>query len=493
MEAIVTTAKKVGLASVVLVSLGASAAYYAATMALRGYQVQTRTLGYLVLGLVASLTSLILVIFWRNVHRTVKTIASQLDRMARQKEFGLIMTEGDDELTLITQPLNRFLTAVKEEISRLRAENREAQIQSHIAEAEKRHTEAIVFSISDAVIVTNRFDEIILANEAAEKLLGFSFSHSIRKNIDHVIDDGRLVRLIRETRSSGQSEPLGTNKSRLTRKIVEYTIDRKGRPKTFNATLSCVMTPEGKVSGVVAVLHDITREKEISQMKTDFVSNVSHELRTPLSSIKAYIEMLLDGEAQDEKTKREFYETIAGETDRLNRLIENILNISRIESGAVRIIREPLNMTEIARRVMEVVSPQAKAKNITLVDRIVPLYHQVEADHDMIYQAVLNLAGNAIKYTPSGGQVTISTSVDERRNVVNCEVSDTGVGISSEDLPHIFDKFYRARGHTKLAKGTGLGLALTKQIVESVHNGKLYVTSEAGKGSTFTIELPIMQ
>ena len=142
---------------------------------------------------------------------------------------------------------------------------------------------------------------------------------------------------------------------------------------------------------------------------------------------------------------------------------------------------------------MEVVSPQAKAKNITLVDRIVPLYHQVEADHDMIYQAVLNLAGNAIKYTPSGGQVTISTSVDERRNVVNCEVSDTGVGISSEDLPHIFDKFYRARGHTKLAKGTGLGLALTKQIVESVHNGKLYVTSEAGKGSTFTIELPIMQ
>ena len=255
-----TTAKKVGLASVVLVSLGASAAYYAATMALRGYQVQTRTLGYLVLGLVASLTSLILVIFWRNVHRTVKTIASQLDRMARQKEFGLIMTEGDDELTLITQPLNRFLSAVKEEISRLRAENREAQIQSHIAEAEKRHTEAIVFSISDAVIVTNRFDEIILANEAAEKLLGFSFSHSIRKNIDHVIDDGRLVRLIRETRSSGQSEPLGTNKSRLTRRIVEYTIDRKGQPKTFNATLSCVMTPEGKVSGVVAVLHDITRE-----------------------------------------------------------------------------------------------------------------------------------------------------------------------------------------------------------------------------------------
>jgi len=253
------------------------------------------------------------------------------------------------------------------------------------------------------------------------------------------------------------------------------------------------MTPEGKVSGVVAVLHDITREKEISQMKTDFVSNVSHELRTPLSSIKAYIEMLLDGEADDEKTRKEFYEIIASETDRLNRLIENILNISRIESGVMRIVREPLNLTEVAKRVIEVVSPQAKAKNITIVDRILPLYHLVEADRDMIYQAVLNLASNAIKYTPNNGTVTISTSVDERRNVVNCEISDTGVGINSEDLPRIFDKFYRVQGHTKLAKGTGLGLALTKQIVESVHNGKLYVTSESGKGSTFTIELPIMR
>ena len=488
-----TTAKKVGLASVVLVSLGASAAYYSATMALRGYEVHTRTLGYLVLGLVAALTSLILIIFWRNVHRTVNSIVSQLDRMAQQREFGLIMTEGDDELTLITQPLNRFLTVVKEEIARLQAENREAQIQSRIAEAEKRHTEAIVFSISDAVIVTNRFDEIILANEAAEKLLGFSFAHSVRKNIDHVIDDGRLVRLIRETRSSGQSQPIGAARSRLTRRIVEHSIDKKGQPKTFNVTLSCVMTPEGKVSGVVAVLHDITREKEISQMKTEFVSNVSHELRTPLSSIKAYIEMLLDGEVEDEKTRKEFYEIIANETERLNRLIENILNISRIESGVMRIVREPLNLTEVAKRVIEVITPQAKAKNITIIDRVVPLYHPIEADRDMIYQAVLNLASNAVKYTPNGGTVTISTGVDERRNMVNCEVSDTGVGISSEDLPRIFDKFYRVKGHTKLAKGTGLGLPLTKQIVESVHNGKLYVTSEAGKGSTFTIELPIMR
>ncbi len=475
-----------------LISLGASAAYYATTMAVRGYEVQTHTVSYLVLGLVAALASLILVVFWRNVHRTVKSIAGQLDQMTSRRQIGLLMTEGDDELTLITQPLNRFLTTVKDEFNRIRAENRELQIQSRIADAEKKHTEAIVFSISDAVIVTNRFDEMILANEAAEKLLGFSLEHSVRKNIDHVIHDGTLVRLIRETRAGGGRRSEAT-KTPLVRKVVEHTIDQKGQPRTFNATLSVVMTPEAKVSGVVAVLHDVTREKEISQMKTDFVSSVSHELRTPLSSIKAYVEMLLDGEAGDEKTQREFYGIIAGEADRLNRLIENILNISRIESGVVRVVREPMSLTETARKALDVVAPQARAKNITLIDRLAPVYHQVEADKDMIYQAILNLTSNAIKYTPDGGKVTVSTSVDERRGVAVCEISDTGVGISSDDLPHIFDKFYRVDGHTKMAKGTGLGLTLVKYIVESVHEGKLSVTSEADKGSTFSFELPILQ
>jgi two-component system, OmpR family, phosphate regulon sensor histidine kinase PhoR len=236
----------------------------------------------------------------------------------------------------------------------------------------------------------------------------------------------------------------------------------------------------------------VTREKEIAQMKTDFVSNVSHELRTPLSSIKAYVEMLIDGEAQDEKTRREFYETISSESERLSRLIDNILNISRIESGVVRVVREPVNLTEVVRHVLDVLAPQARMKNIRLADRLVPVTHQVEADKDMIYQAVLNLVGNALKYTPEGGTVSVSTDVDERRGLAVFEVTDTGVGISPADLPHIFDKFYRVQSHTKMAKGTGLGLTLVKHIIETVHEGKLVVASETGKGSTFSFELPIL-
>jgi len=143
--------------------------------------------------------------------------------------------------------------------------------------------------------------------------------------------------------------------------------------------------------------------------------------------------------------------------------------------------------------VLDVAVPQAQAKRIELSEHLVPVYRQVEADRDMIYQAMLNLVGNALKYTPEGGTVQAATGIDEARGVAVFEVSDSGVGIAPEDLPHIFDKFYRVQGHSKMAKGTGLGLTLVKHIVESVHGGKLRVTSEAGAGSTFSFELPLMQ
>jgi two-component system phosphate regulon sensor histidine kinase PhoR len=473
-----------GLASVALIGVGASAAYYATTMGIQGQFVPSGGINYLVLGLVAALTVLILMVFWRSLHGAVKSISSQIETMTRTGEIGLVMADGATELSRITKPLNAFLTAVRAQLEDLGAENRELQIQSRIASAEKRHTEAIIFSISDAVIVTNRFDEVLLANEAAEQLLGFKLHGSLRKNIDRVVSDGTLVRLIRETRSHGRS---------FTRKVVEHCIDQKGAPRTFSITLSCVVTPgDEEVSGVVAVLHDVTREKEIAKMKTDFVSNVSHELKTPLASIKAYVEMLQDGEAADEKTQHEFYQIIATETDRLHRLIENILNISRIESGVVKVVKEPTSLTAVAKQVIDVAAVQARSKHLELTARLAPVYYQVEADHDMLYQAVMNLVSNAMKYTPEGGGVTVSVSVDERRQVAVCDVSDTGAGIPAEDLPHVFDKFYRVGANKKLAKGTGLGLTLVKHIVETVHDGKLSVTSEEGKGSTFTIELPVI-
>jgi len=479
----VTTAKRLGLASVALISIGASSAYYATMMALKGYSTVRAGMNVLVFTLVAVLTVLVLLLFWRSLHQGIRTIALQLENMARNGQVGLLMADSGGELMAITRPVNSFLTATRKRMEELQARNKELEIELLVAAAEKRHTEAIIFSISDAVIVTNKFDELMLANEAAEKLFGFRLSSVLRKNIDQFINDGTLIRLIRETRSQERN---------LTRKVFEHLIDRKGAPLNFSITLSCIALPNDEVAGVVVVLHDVTREHEIARMKTDFVSNVSHELKTPLASITAYTEMLMDGEAADEKTRREFYEIIFAETNRLNRLIENILNISRIESGAVKVIYETFSLTAVAKQAIEILSPQAKAKQIRIVERLAPVYHQVKADRDMIHQAVLNLLSNAIKYTPDGGTVTVSVMSDERRGMAICEFSDTGLGISQEDLPRIFDKFYRVKSTSKMAKGTGLGLTLVKHIIETVHDGKLSVVSEPGKGSKFSFELPLL-
>src|SRR6476469_6555730 len=167
---------------------------------------------------------------------------------------------------------------------------------------------------------------------------------------------------------------------------------------SFSCVTSCMTAP----AGVVAVMHDVTHEKEVAQMKNDFVSNVSHELRTPLASIKAYVELLIDGEADDEKTKREFYEVIQNEANRLGRLIDNILNISRIESGLVKVDRKPQSVSVVV---------EESLKNITLVERLTPVFYQTLADRDMLYQAALNILSNAVKYTPGGGEIRVETAV----------------------------------------------------------------------------------
>ena len=245
--------------------------------------------------------------------------------------------------------------------------------------------------------------------------------------------------------------------SKSGRRIVEHKIKGPGEERIFKVTLSAVADNNDVPAGVVAVLHDMTREKEVAELKNDFVSSVSHELRTPLASIKAYVEMLIDGEADDEKTTREFYEVIQNEANRLSRLIDNILNISRIESGLVQINKQPQSLTVILKEALEVIAPQAQMKQITLVEQLTPVFYQTSADKDMLYQAVLNLLSNAIKYTPESGTITVQTAVDEAKQKVIARISDTGVGIPPKDLPFVFDKFYRAEANNHMAKGTGSG------------------------------------
>lgn len=200
---------------------------------------------------------------------------------------------------------------------------------------------------------------------------------------------------------------------------------------------------------------------------------------------------LVDGEANDEKARNEFYRIIQGETDRLGRLIDNMLNISRIEAGIVQIDRENVDIKALAGRAISTLEPQAREKKISLHSKLADVDLCVEGDADMLYQAVLNLVSNAVKYTPEGGRVTIGADSDNLTRSVLVTVSDTGLGIPPDAIPKLFDKFFRVENYKRVAKGTGLGLSLVKHIVETVHHGQIGVESKLGMGSRFWFSVPM--
>jgi two-component system phosphate regulon sensor histidine kinase PhoR len=414
--------------------------------------------------------------------RRNKAMVKRVKAMIEKERFGFVEAPDRDSAQLAAV-VNDLVSYAEKSVADAVMQVKELEIQLKVATAQKQHAEAIIYSISDAVLVTDPFDELVLANESAARTFGFDLQKAGRSPVDRVIKDAKMIELIREMR---QSDSTG-------RRIIEHQIRTSSGERAFKVTMSCVADQNDEPAGVVAVLHDMTKEKEVAEMKNDFVSNVSHELRTPLASIKAYVEMLIDGEATDEKTTREFYEVIQNEANRLGRLIDNILNISRIESGLVKINKQPQSLMVIMKEAIEVITPQAKLKQITLGEKLTPAFYQTHADKDMLYQAVLNLLSNAIKYTPEGGTVTVQTEVNEAKKKVIGRISDTGVGIPPKDLPFVFDKFYRAEANNRMAKGTGLGLSLVKHIVETVHQGRIFVESQVGKGSCFGFELDLCE
>jgi two-component system phosphate regulon sensor histidine kinase PhoR len=417
------------------------------------------------------------------LRRDCRSLVNTIDRMTRQGKIDPLFTDNP-EIRPLVSAVNEMMEAADNSVSDAILRMKELEIELKVVTNQRQHAEAIIYSISDAVLVTDTFDELVLANESAARTFQFDLDHSRRVPVGQIIKDEKLVEMIRDMRQSN---------SKSGRRIIEHRIDGKGEGRTFKVTLSSVADNGDGPSGVVAVLHDMTREKEVAEMKNDFVSSVSHELRTPLASIKAYVEMLIDGEADDEKTTREFYEVIQNEANRLSRLIDNILNISRIESGLVQINKQPQSLMVIMKEAVEVIAPQAKMKHIHIAEQLTPVFYQTMADRDMLYQALLNLLSNAVKYTPENGTITVQTLVDENKRKVIARISDTGVGIPPKDLPFVFDKFYRAEANNHMAKGTGLGLSLVKHIIETVHRGRIFVESHVGKGSCFGFELDLSE
>jgi PAS domain S-box-containing protein len=366
-------------------------------------------------------------------------------------------------------------------------------------EEAKSKMEKLVESMSDGVIMTDEHNEIVVINPAAKRALMY------KRKDDTKIDFTK--ELLKEERNFDLDQLL--DNPVIFKKILTQEIKLEFPKEVVLTTdVTGVKSINGNPMGAVVVLRDITEQKNVERMKSEFISNVSHELRTPLTSIKNSISILSSGIAGEvNKDQKEFLGTTQRNVDRLAFLINQILDFSRLESGRIMINKKLTDIKKICELTMESIKPQAIEKKIKLKKNIKDDIPKIYVDPDKIEQVLTNLLGNAIKYIPSGSKVelkseliTLSKLPQEikenfgkgKQKLVKISVSDTGKGIKPENLKRIFSRFFRGEeDDTTIRKttGTGLGLAISKQIVEE-HGGRIWAESEYGMGSTFSFCLP---
>ena len=409
------------------------------------------------------------------------TVASTVEGLRRGRVVSA-KTPGRFVAGSLTWAIQDLVDRSRQAAKGLQGQLDDIRLRTQLLERQKRHTEAILYSLQDAVIVIDEFDRVLLVNRAAGLLFGCDAKLAPHRPVAELLGPAYqgFVEFLQQTR-----------KATVEANRREIQILHEGRPATYECTASWARDGASAEGGVVAVLHDVTREKEVAQIKNDFVSYVSHELKTPLASIRASAEMLMDGEADDEQTRREFYGVIQSQARRLNRLIEDILNLSRLESGLMPVTKTALSLAILVEEQVRMIKSTAEERHIQIRGQKPIVYDQVVADRDMMSMVIVNLLSNAVKYNTPGGSVAIETEVDEIRSVVRVSVTDTGVGIPADELEHLFEKFYRAPANANRAEGTGLGLNLVKHVVETLHGGRVFVQSQVGAGSTFGFELPL--
>ena len=430
----------------------------------------------------------------RKATRDVQSAYRSLERLSQlsQQDLAAAVQSGEAPQPSPASPwfeiAERFKATLLESHEKFeQAEHQRTalEIRARRNEARCERIENILASLQEPVLVVDAYDELVLANASAERLFNFDASQVEKRAVSNLLRCEKLIELLHETRR---------RKTAITRTDEVELTGADGQSRWYSITASSLNTESGgsgdngAPQSALAVLRDISHQKAIQKRNAEFVSAVSHEMKTPLAGIKAYVEMLVDGDADDEETQEEFLNVINGQADRLRRLIDNLLNLARIESGVVKVHKAHCSLNELLDEAFNVVRPSAEPKNIELTADLSPMYLGVLVDRDQMLQAAINLLSNAIKYTHNGGKVVLRSRLSDKQ--AEFDVEDTGVGLSPEDCDKVFEKFYRVQKDKEMAAGTGLGLPLAKYIVEDVHGGRLAVKSTLGVGSTFTVALP---
>lgn len=409
------------------------------------------------------------IVISRAITRPIDEMKKQTSRIARGDYSGQVRIYGQDELGQLAQAVNNLSVKIEE-----------AQESS---EAERRRLDSVLSHMSDGVIATDRRGNITIINEMA--------SEDLNVNPDEVI--GRSILDVLDIRSQYTLREILENQDEIILDLSDAEHEQ-----ILNAYFSLIQRESGFISGLVCVLHDVTEQQKIDRERRQFVSNVSHELRTPLTSMRSYIEALNDGAWKDPEVAPQFLKVTQDETDRMIRMINDLLSLSRMDSGRLQLELELVNLNELFNYILNRFdmmldkdnndTRDTKTKNYTIKRDFTKRDLWVEIDTDKFIQVVDNIMNNAIKYSPDGGVITCRLL--ETHNHVILSITDQGLGIPKKDLNHVFDRFFRVdKARSRAQGGTGLGLAISKEVI-ALHHGKIWVDSIEGKGSTFYISLP---
>ena len=410
--------------------------------------------------LVAALVALIIAYFFsRSFTQRISRLRVFAESLVDERASGSLGADAEDELGALARSLDRAATQIREFVDRLSLESARRQ--------------AILASMVEGVLVVDNELRVIYCNESFAQAAGVSLPITDRTPLLELIRDPDLLDEL--TRVMVSQQPA---KRRLELASVA------GR--AFEVQIAPLAATSHR--GAVAILHDVTDIERLERVRKDFVANVSHELRTPLTAIRGYAETLLEGALEDKENNRRFLEIIRAHSIRLNNIASDLLTLSELESGKAGVEPERVSLRVSLESALHTVEAEARVRDVFILrDRIEDVY--VKGDRMRIEQALINLLDNAVKFNRAGGEVHVSA---ERASdgSVQVSINDTGIGIPSEDLSRIFERFYRVdKARSREMGGTGLGLAIVKHIIERM-GGTVRVQSQLGKGSVFTVVLP---
>ena len=408
-----------------------------------------------------AITAILGILLAQTVTRPISDMRKQALAMAKGNFSRKVKVYGYDEIGQLAITFNSLTKKLQE---------------AHATtEGERRKLSSVLSYMTDGVIATDRKGRVILINEPAAKMLNVSRETVLSSPIVSLLgleEDYTFEELLNERDSV----------------ILDYS--SKSKTLILRANFSVIQKETGFVNGLITVLHDITEQEKIDMERREFVANVSHELRTPLTTMRSYLEALADGAWRDEEIAPNFLDVTQNETERMIRLVNDLLQLSKMDSKDYRLTKDWTDFIFFYNRIIDRFE-MTKQQNVTFERKLPDHSAFVEIDEDKLTQVLDNIISNALKYSPEGGKVTFS--IEEKDEFIIVSVSDQGVGIPKENIDQIFERFYRVdKARTRKLGGTGLGLAIAKEMVEA-HGGKIWAASTEGKGTTISFSLPYVR